>query len=66
MQAIASRPPVPPTPCWPDPVDRRPTDPVETRVAAAMEQLRDLHECGDIDWNSLSALAAYEFAFLDD
>jgi hypothetical protein len=66
MQAIASRPVVPPTQSRPHPIDRRPAKPVEARIAGAMEQLRALHECGDVDWNDLSALAAYQFAFLDD
>jgi len=42
-----------------------PTNEIEARIAAAMEDLRDLHEAGEIDWTNLSPQAAYEFAFLD-
>ncbi len=66
MRAVASRPPVPPNPIWPDPVLGAPTDPIEAGVADAMERLRDLHENGEIEWSDVSALSAYEMAFLDD
>jgi len=39
---------------------------VEARIAAAAEELRRLHEAGEIGWTDLSPLAAYQMAFLDD
>jgi hypothetical protein len=39
---------------------------VEARIAAAAEELRRLHESGEIGWTDLSSLAAYQMAFLDD
>ena len=41
-------------------------DPIEARIAAASKQLRELHEAGEIDWNTVHPSAAYEMAFLDD
>ena len=38
----------------------------EARVASAMEDLRTLHEAGEIEWSDLSSLTAYHMAFLDD
>lgn len=46
----------------PDP----PACPIERKVLAAMEDLRSLHETGDIEWSDLSPLAAYQLAFMDD
>ncbi len=40
--------------------------PVEARIAAAAEELRRLHESGEIGWTDLSPLAAYQMAFLND
>jgi hypothetical protein len=39
---------------------------VEARIPAAAEELRRLHESGEICWTDLSPLAAYQMAFLDD
>ena len=39
---------------------------LEARVASAMEDLRTLHEAGEIEWSDLSPLTAYHMAFLDD
>ncbi len=39
---------------------------VEARIPAATEELRRLHESGEICWTDLSPLAAYQMAFLDD
>jgi hypothetical protein len=36
------------------------------RIDAAIEQLRHLHEAGEIDWSDVSAQAACEWAFMDD
>lgn len=38
----------------------------ELRVNAAYDELRTLHEAGEIDWSNLSPQTAYEFAYLDD
>lgn len=66
IEAIAARPPVPPPRAWPDPVRVAPANEIEDRVANALERLRELHECGEIDWTDLSPQAALEIAFLDD
>lgn len=39
---------------------------VDARISEAAEELRVLHESGEIDWTDLSARAAYEMAFMDD
>jgi hypothetical protein len=39
---------------------------IEARIADAAEQLRRLHETGELDWSDVSPLAAYELAFVDD
>jgi len=51
--------------CGPQP-DTEPMSPIEARIAAAAEELRRLHESGELDWNAISPLDAYAFAFLDD
>ena len=66
LAAIASRPPFPPPLPWPDPLHTAPPDQIEARITAAMDELRDLHECGEIEWTDLSPRAAYELAFMDD
>lgn len=38
----------------------------ERRIARAAEELRGLHEDGEIDWNGLNPRWAYEMAGLDD
>lgn len=66
MAGIAAMPPIAATGDWPSPAPTRPTCPIEARVSAAKETLRELHECGEIEWTDLSAQAAYEMAFLED
>jgi hypothetical protein len=66
LAAIASRPPFPPPQPWPDPLHTAPPDQIEARITAAMDELRDLYECGEIEWTDLSPRVAYELAFLDD
>ena len=39
--------------------------PIEARIAAAREELRSLHERGEIEWSDLDPIRAYEAAFLD-
>jgi len=39
---------------------------VDARIAAGAEELRRLHESGEIGWTDVSPLAAYQMAFLDD
>lgn len=39
---------------------------LEARVAYAMEDLRTLHEAGEIEWSALSPLMAYHRALLED
>jgi hypothetical protein len=65
LALISARPPVPPRQAWQEHSPVTPTNEIEARIAAAMEDLRDLHEDGEIDWTNLSPQAAYEFAFLD-
>jgi hypothetical protein len=43
-----------------------PADPIEARVAAAAEELRQLHEDGELDWMRLHAGTALQWAFLDE
>ena len=60
VEAIASLPPVPLQKDWPA---RATAVPI---IAAAMEDLRALHEEGEIDWQTVNPIAALEMAFLDD
>lgn len=39
-------------------------NPIEARIADAAEELRQLHERGEIEWTDVSALAVYEAAFM--
>jgi hypothetical protein len=66
MATITAPPPMPLSRDWPTLPPAAPGDAIETRIAAAMEHLRTLHECGEIDWPNLTSQAAYEMAFLDD
>ncbi len=66
LAAISARPPMPPSRPWPTPDTAAPKSVIEARIAEAMEQLRDLHEHGEIEWTQVSPQAAYEMAFLDD
>jgi hypothetical protein len=65
LQDVAARPPGPLVQVWPSSPAVSITE-IESRVAAAAEELRALHEAGEIDWSGLSPQAAYEFAFLND
>lgn len=38
----------------------------EARIVASAEELRTLHESGEIAWTGLSLFAAYQMVFLDD
>ena len=40
--------------------------PYEERIRAAYEELRALHEAGELSWSQLSPQTAYEMAFLDE
>ena len=51
---------------WPSRSKRIPPPEIDARVAAAMEQLRALHEAGEIDWGDVSPLHAFQMAFLAD
>jgi hypothetical protein len=66
IACIGQPPTLPPRANWP--VHRQPpkANPIEARIAAAWENLRFLHEEGEIEWTDLSPQAAYEIAFLDD
>ena len=66
IAAISARPPLPPNGTWISPVKDAPKGDIETRIAAAMEHLRALHEDGEIEWTDVSPQTAYEMAFLDD
>ena len=44
----------------------RSCDPIEDAIARSEEELRQLHEEGEIAWNGVNARWAYEGAFLDD
>lgn len=66
MATIAVPPPMPLLRNWPTLPPAAPDDAIETRIAAAMEHLRALHECGEIEWTDLSPQTACEMAFLDD
>ena len=65
-RGFAFRAPVTPLPAlpaadpWPIPPD------LQLRIADAMEELRRLHEDGEIEWSDVSAQRALEWAFLDD
>jgi hypothetical protein len=50
MATIAAPPPMPLSRDWPTLLPAAPGDAIETRIAAAMEHLRNLHECGEIEW----------------
>ncbi|BFL66283.1 DUF7221 family queuine tRNA-ribosyltransferase-like protein [Roseomonas mucosa] len=43
-----------------------PAGPIEARVAVAAEELRALHEDGEVAWTGLHPLAALPWAFLDE
>lgn len=62
LQAIIARPPIPPARDWPNHTTPIPSTPIEARVAETMEQLRELHETGEVDWSDLSSLAALQTA----
>ncbi len=66
LAAISHVRPMPPTPRWEPDGPAEPDNPADARIAAAMEELRELHEAGEIDWQDLSLQAALEMAFMDD
>ncbi len=43
-----------------------PRSALEERIGEAYEEVRALHEAGEIEWSQLSPQLAYEMAFLDD
>jgi hypothetical protein len=43
-----------------------PMSPFDERIAEAYEELRALHEAGEIAWSDVSPTCAYAMAFLDD
>ena len=43
-----------------------PVDPIEAQVAVAADELRALHEEGEVEWSDLGPLSAYHWAFMDD
>ena len=43
-----------------------PLDPFEARLAQAREELRELHEAGEIEWSDLSPLRLLEWIALDE
>lgn len=47
-------------------IEARSPSEIESRIAGAAEQLRALHEAGEIEWTDLNPQAVYEYAFLDD
>jgi hypothetical protein len=42
-----------------------PRNGIESAIRAAEEQMRELHEAGELDWSSVGSGAALEWAFLD-
>ncbi len=64
---IANAPPMPRRLKKPStPPVENPMSPIETRILDAYDELRALHEDGELGWSSLTPEAAYQFAFLDD
>ncbi|CAM4041428.1 Hypothetical protein HVIM_03815 (plasmid) [Roseomonas mucosa] len=53
-------------PFFPAALPTPPTDPIEARVAVAAEELRALHEDGEVARTDLHPLAALQWAFLDE
>ena len=51
---------------WPSRDASAPAPDTDTKVEAAMEHLRSLHEAGEIDWQQLSPMLAFEMAFMDE
>lgn len=54
------------SPFFPVALPESPVDPIEARVAAAADELRALHETGEVEWGDLGPLSAYHWAFMDD
>jgi hypothetical protein len=50
------------------PVQEAPTprSALEERIGEVYEEMRALHEAGEIEWPQLSSQHAFEMAFLDD
>ena len=66
IRVIEARPPMPTPQAWSAAAPGVMNNDIESRITGAAEELRDLHEAGEIEWTDLSPQAAYEFAFLDD
>lgn len=66
LAQIASPPPYPLARSWRPARSHPPECPIEPRVKAAREELRSLHECGEVGWPDLNPIRVYEMAFLDD
>src|SRR5438270_13791417 len=49
---------------WPDPSPSAAAGEIDARVAHALEYLRELHECGEIEWTDVSPGGA-GLAFMD-
>ena len=43
-----------------------PANALEARIAAAREELRELHEAGEVEWSDLSPLRVLEWIALDE
>ncbi|WP_338929217.1 hypothetical protein WDZ11_22270 (plasmid) [Roseomonas mucosa] len=54
------------SPFFPAALPPSPMDPIEARVAAAADEMRTLHEDGEVAWSDLGPLAALQWGFLDD
>jgi hypothetical protein len=63
MQGIAALPPIPLVRHWPVRTAPTPTTAIEARIAETMEQLRDLHKNGEIDWSDLSPIRGIRNGF---
>ncbi len=63
---IARPPPSPVARGWAPARSHPPECPIQARIAAAREELRSLHECGEVGWPDLNPIRAYEMAFLDE
>ncbi len=59
---FSSRPPAQ----WQPRTSRPAASLMEARVASSMEDLRTLHEAGEIEWSQVSPLTAFQMAFMDD
>jgi len=65
MVQLAKRPRLLAARDWPPKLDPS-LDPISARVEACRDELRALHEGGEVEWSDLNPIRAYEMAFLDD